>query len=594
MPIADWQGFAGEGHNGMLGNTFHRQQAGYMSSQWNSDLRGFPEPLSFGYTPYMLSSGNMASSIDSGITRSGMVNSSATAPSAQTPHTMSTGHYFDATSARRHRNAVAVSSSMNGASEGSRYYDLANARASMENRRSALQAHMSRSYDYAHSYTSQDLPHPRRRMPPTSDSDDDDDSAPDLDQETSRSAAGRLYGDMDEERMLAAMRGQLATGKKVPSKETIASLEKLTIKGLNESDKSCIICYNDFGVPNPEGLIEQPIRLPKCKHIFGDNCIKKWFEDSDTCPYCRDKLPSERVLSKSSASREAYHRYRERTAGIIASQAALQQSRRQAAGGYAYTPRFPSSDELAQASHNRYARPQVQENHHYPMRQEQQSDIWTFSSPSNRAAQRDSPERRRQQVRGRTSLGRPTSVGSGRYTNPSSSYQHSFHRGGFQGANADTNGIDSLAHRPASPGFTRQNSDRSNDSTTNHHPPTHNRLSSGSLGRSSPEASPPVAIGSGVASADHSTSANPRVGSFPDHLWLDHDHLGGPSSQINSNTFFPSGRANDFARPISFDSRSRNLHLNENAQHSSAFVDPGPMPPGLGDPLHNQANSNRR
>jgi hypothetical protein len=27
--------------------------------------------------------------------------------------------------------------------------------------------------------------------------------------------------------------------------------------------------------------------------VFGDHCIKKWFEESDSCPYCRDKLPSE-------------------------------------------------------------------------------------------------------------------------------------------------------------------------------------------------------------------------------------------------------------------------------------------------------------
>ena len=55
----------------------------------------------------------------------------------------------------------------------------------------------------------------------------------------------------------------------------------------------CIICYNDFGTPTPEGINEAPLRLPKCKHVFGDHCIKKWFEESDSCPYCRDKVPSE-------------------------------------------------------------------------------------------------------------------------------------------------------------------------------------------------------------------------------------------------------------------------------------------------------------
>jgi hypothetical protein len=56
---------------------------------------------------------------------------------------------------------------------------------------------------------------------------------------------------------------------------------------------ACVICYNDFGQASPEGVIEAPLRLPKCQHVFGDHCLKKWFEESDSCPYCRDKVPSE-------------------------------------------------------------------------------------------------------------------------------------------------------------------------------------------------------------------------------------------------------------------------------------------------------------
>jgi hypothetical protein len=52
-----------------------------------------------------------------------------------------------------------------------------------------------------------------------------------------------------------------------------------------------VICYNDYGVVNPEGISETPLRLPKCKHIFGDHCIKRWLKDSNTCPYCREPLP---------------------------------------------------------------------------------------------------------------------------------------------------------------------------------------------------------------------------------------------------------------------------------------------------------------
>ncbi len=61
----------------------------------------------------------------------------------------------------------------------------------------------------------------------------------------------------------------------------------------------CIICYNEFGLKNPDGFIENPVRLPKCKHVFGDRCLKQWLQDSDSCPYCRDKLPSEPKRSHS-------------------------------------------------------------------------------------------------------------------------------------------------------------------------------------------------------------------------------------------------------------------------------------------------------
>lgn len=42
--------------------------------------------------------------------------------------------------------------------------------------------------------------------------------------------------------------------------------------------------------------METPVRLPKCKHVFGDSCVKKWLEDAYCCPYCRDELPSESRL----------------------------------------------------------------------------------------------------------------------------------------------------------------------------------------------------------------------------------------------------------------------------------------------------------
>lgn len=34
--------------------------------------------------------------------------------------------------------------------------------------------------------------------------------------------------------------------------------------------------------------------MPKCKHIYGDVCLKRWLEEKNTCPYCRNALTSKR------------------------------------------------------------------------------------------------------------------------------------------------------------------------------------------------------------------------------------------------------------------------------------------------------------
>ncbi|KAK1996271.1 hypothetical protein LX36DRAFT_124482 [Colletotrichum falcatum] len=108
-------------------------------------------------------------------------------------------------------------------------------------------------------------------------------------------SAGRLMeGDhhMDPVRAAQFLRGSVTT-KYVASSSAIQSLQSVPISDLPESERTCVICYNEFGVETPEGVREAPLRLPKCKHVFGDHCIKKWLEDSDSCPYCRDKVPNE-------------------------------------------------------------------------------------------------------------------------------------------------------------------------------------------------------------------------------------------------------------------------------------------------------------
>ncbi|KAH8815136.1 hypothetical protein F5884DRAFT_664757 [Xylogone sp. PMI_703] len=109
---------------------------------------------------------------------------------------------------------------------------------------------------------------------------------------------GPFSAELDNERAMAVIRGAQAAAKRVPPKSVLDSFEKVDITKLSNEDRTCTICYNEFGVENPEGLIESPVRLPKCRHVFGDHCIKKWFEEQDTCPYCRDKLPSEPIRAK--------------------------------------------------------------------------------------------------------------------------------------------------------------------------------------------------------------------------------------------------------------------------------------------------------
>ncbi|TEY59780.1 hypothetical protein BOTCAL_0186g00010 [Botryotinia calthae] len=82
-------------------------------------------------------------------------------------------------------------------------------------------------------------------------------------------------------------------GKGKPSKKFLSSLQKMNIDALTQEERSCSICYEEIGVANPEGVIEQPLRMPKCKHIFGDVCLKTWFKENDSCPYCRDKVPTQ-------------------------------------------------------------------------------------------------------------------------------------------------------------------------------------------------------------------------------------------------------------------------------------------------------------
>ena len=65
-------------------------------------------------------------------------------------------------------------------------------------------------------------------------------------------------------------------------------MEAVEIEGL-QSDEVCAICLDEFSI---EGVAAEArvIRMP-CSHIYHEDCIVEWLENSNMCPMCRYELP---------------------------------------------------------------------------------------------------------------------------------------------------------------------------------------------------------------------------------------------------------------------------------------------------------------
>jgi hypothetical protein len=112
------------------------------------------------------------------------------------------------------------------------------ARLARAEQREALQSQLALSFeaqDHPRSNPPEDRALGRRRAVPAWESDDDDDLADSEDMGYRRHS--QLFGDQDEERALAALRGSIAAAKKIPSKEALASLERVDLKDLKDADK---------------------------------------------------------------------------------------------------------------------------------------------------------------------------------------------------------------------------------------------------------------------------------------------------------------------------------------------------------------------
>jgi len=56
---------------------------------------------------------------------------------------------------------------------------------------------------------------------------------------------------------------------------------------VEEIGKDCIICVE------PLSLNQTALRLPSCGHLFHESCALLWLEQHNSCPYCRQELPTD-------------------------------------------------------------------------------------------------------------------------------------------------------------------------------------------------------------------------------------------------------------------------------------------------------------
>ena len=69
----------------------------------------------------------------------------------------------------------------------------------------------------------------------------------------------------------------------------------------NDGDKneapSCCICLAPM-------KINQEVTLLKCQHLFHYNCLDKWVENKEVCPFCRGKIEFAKINKKNKDKKE--------------------------------------------------------------------------------------------------------------------------------------------------------------------------------------------------------------------------------------------------------------------------------------------------
>lgn len=79
----------------------------------------------------------------------------------------------------------------------------------------------------------------------------------------------------------------------LPSRQVLLSeLRPISVAQILDStigDATCIICFGDLADNAKPGESERAIRLHGT-HFFGEQCIRRWLEENDSCPHCRRKV----------------------------------------------------------------------------------------------------------------------------------------------------------------------------------------------------------------------------------------------------------------------------------------------------------------
>ena len=118
-------------------------------------------------------------------------------------------------------------------------------------------------------------------------------------------------------------------------KKWLNGLEVVDVKTMDEEDRCCAICHEDFcggdaadieqqkdgaiettkgGKKGEDGVSkidekemqEHPVRVKPCNHIFGKECLKSWLSpgpeggNSETCPTCRATIFSRQAAEDDS------------------------------------------------------------------------------------------------------------------------------------------------------------------------------------------------------------------------------------------------------------------------------------------------------